>query len=217
MKINYKLFTKHAEKVTKNSPEHRPVLKGVNHDDKGTLTVTDSFRMYQAKGVNAPTNAVINPTTGEEIDKGTYPDVSRLIPEHAPKFKLNIEDVSKFAKVLKAMMAAARVDGTKKEDAIVEITDGILKLSRPKSQGPGTNRVVTFEYEPDSKTELEATTNEVETVNLSLHFILEAVEMFDDMNAGGINLNVYATNRPMTITPDSNDRLLALVLPIRRY
>src|SRR5690625_353191 len=116
MKINYKQFTKHAEKVAKAVSEQRPILKGIHHDDKGTITVTDSHRLYQAKNVNAPKNAVLCAISGDELD-GTYPNTDRLIPNiDDADSVLVIDDVKQTLAVLKAMLAAGRAGGGKKDE-----------------------------------------------------------------------------------------------------
>lgn len=204
LKINYKKFMKHAEKVTKGLPDTRPILKGVNHDDNGTLTVTDSHRLYQAHNVNAPKNAVLDAVTGEPIE-GNYPDTYRLIPyKDDAKATLYIPDVGVLVKVLKSMQQAAMVGGIKKGNTFLTINRDGIKVDTMEEI------TFTFNLPVDNPDELEETT-------ISLQYVLEAFEMLADMGAIDATLYWYGVTKPLTINPEGSDDILALILPVRKY
>lgn len=205
MKINYKKFSKHAEKVTKNACKSRPILKGIHHDDKGTLSVTDSFRLYQARNVNAPRNVVLDGVTGEEIE-GKFPDVERLLPDPEEGELLYDYDTKRLLATLKAMQHAGRVDGTKRDAIYLDLDGNTIRL------GVDEGTPITFEYKLHS----DDPTNE-RRMRFSLMLFLEAVEMFADMGIEELEIRYYGANRPFTIEPVRSDDLTALIVPIRRY
>lgn len=206
-KVNYKKFTKHAEKVTKGVPIERPVLKGINHDDKGTLVVTDAHRAYRARNVNAPRNVILDAVTGDEID-GNFPDMERIFPDSEAPTLLSVDNASVFAKVLKAMTAAACVDGGKKGNAKVELTSEMVALWEGH-----TNTVSGIEFSYELNLEREG---DKVSVVLSLQYLLDVVEMLDDMGASKIEIGIHAHNRPVTIRPTDSDNIEAIILPIRK-
>src|SRR5690625_5012844 len=118
MKVNYKKFSKHAEKMIKAAKlKSRPVLNGINHDKDGNLTVTDSHRLYHATNVNAPKDVILHAITGEEIDAGTYPDTERLIPlKDDASHVITFNDIKTFIKLMKSMQQAGMIDGAKKNE-----------------------------------------------------------------------------------------------------
>lgn len=202
MKINYKVFSKHAEKVAKGVGESRPILKGIHHDDKGTLTVTDSFRLYQAYNVNAPRDVVLDAVTGEEIDAGNYPEVGKLIPEPTnATAQLSAENASELRGVLKAMVQTAKALGYKGDGMHAIIEGDALKLCNENG--------VTFEYKFDGEL------IEDMRIKFRLQYFLDAIEMLDDMKAQGITIRFYGNQRPFTIMPKESSDVVALILPIR--
>src|SRR5690625_7242215 len=95
-KVSYITFMKHAKKVAKGPAiKSRPVLGGVIHRE-GYIAVTDSHRLYYATDLSEGKEKNFNPVPGEEIDKGAYPEVERLIHEHGSDARsIKISDVSK--------------------------------------------------------------------------------------------------------------------------
>ena len=211
-KVNYRKFTKHAEKVAKGKHlSARPILQGIHHDEDGNLAVTDSHRLYYAKNVNAPRNVILHAVTGEEIDLGNYPDVSRIIPDIESAIDvLTITDAKQAVAVLKAMQAAGVATGTKKDEVRLDISTG---------EGDGTaslslcSDAVTFDYEV-----INAGTPSCASPRLSVAYMLEAIDMMSDMGAKSLDVRLYGTNRPILITEsgDMDATLSAVILPLRR-
>lgn len=213
MNINYKVFLKHAEKVAKTAQEGRHMLKGIHHDDKGTVTVTDSHRLYQAYNLNAPKNAVLHAITGEDItENGAYPNVSRLVPETDPEegIRLTITDMKKFISLLKAMQTVAQAEGHKKDEALIQLTkDGI---SLYFSEEDKKDRY-TFEYKPDFTRILSETTVKIV---IGTQLLIELAEFFKDIKAKEMNIFMKSDHQPLYIRPET-DEVKAIIAPIRTY
>lgn len=203
MKVNYKVFMKHAEKVAKGVSEARPILRGVEHRDDGTLTITDSYRLYRAYNVNAPRGVVIDAITGEEID-GNYPQTDRLIPSaDDAAARLAASDIKALIGVLKAAENAARAVGINKKNVHLELRENRLHLADVEEFG------LSFEFS------LEGDNERLQPI-FRLSFLVEAAEMFADMGAKRIALHLYDTNRPILLTSDDQPNVVALILPVRR-
>lgn len=210
IKVNYRKFTKHAEKVAKGKHlTSRPILQGIHHDEDGNLTVTDSHRLYYAKNVNAPRNVTLHAVTGEELDLGTYPDATRIIPDiSSARDTLTIPDAKQAVAVLKAMQAAGVASGIKKDEVRLDITPGEHASSLSLC-----SEAVTFEYEVTS-----ATRSAEARPCLSVAYMLEAIDMMADLGATSLDVHLYSSERPIfiTVTGDKDASLSAVILPIRR-
>lgn len=212
MRVNYKNFMKHAEKVTKGVGASRPILEGVEHKDDGTLTVTDSHRLYRAYNVNAPSNAVINPTTGEEIDAGTYPDTDRIIPDFNNAGRTyGVRDHKTVIATLKAMKQVAVAEGIKYENARIKIRNGHMELAMDASK---LNIEVSYPLLPFNGTE------EIEVL-VSLKYMLETFEMFQDIATkqftGYTYIDLTHKHKPIGLRLEGCEDLTAIILPCREY
>src|SRR5690625_7837635 len=78
--VSYLTFMKHAQKVTKSAHNTRPVLKTVYHSNKH-VAVTDSHRLYLATDLYKGEEKTLDAQTGQEVDRGKYPEAERLIAD----------------------------------------------------------------------------------------------------------------------------------------
>ena len=79
--VPYVTFMKHAKKVAKGrAVKTRPVLSTVYHSDK-YVAVTDSHRLYVATDLYDGEEKTLDAQTGQEVERGNYPDVARLIAD----------------------------------------------------------------------------------------------------------------------------------------
>ena len=212
MNINYKIFLKHAEKVAKTAHESRPILKGIHHDDKGTVTVTDSHRLYQAYNLNAPKSAVLHAITGEDItENGAYPNVSRLVPETDLEegIRLTITDMKKFISLLKAMQTVAQAEGYKKDEALIKLTKNGITLY---FQEDDKKERYTFVCKPDFTRILSEMDEEVETV-IKTQMMIELAEFFKDIKVKEMNIFVKLHHQTLYIRPE-NDEVKAIIAPV---
>lgn len=192
---------KHAQKVTKSAPAGRPVLKGVCHAPDGSLYVTDSYRLYAAKHMHSNVEtSVVDPKTGGTID-GSYPDVSRLIPNRADaKYiaRLNVEEA---LGAFNALLKANQVVGKGEERVEVRPIDEGTKIAFVAE-----NRAMTASYEVPTQE------GEIDGLTFNTTFMVDALRLFKDAGVTNAELRFYGDLRPFTITDGS---LLALILPIR--
>lgn len=199
--VNYKKFIKHAEKVAKTVPKSRPILKGVEHREDGTLTVTDSYRLYRAYNVNAPRNVVLDAVSGEELNGGSYPEVDRVIPDINSSRAVLKGNTPQILGIIKAMIQAGRAEaeGKKKEDILAIVGD--KKLSLMSEAG------TTFSYP------LEGGGGNGPEVCVRLVYLLEAIEMLHDMKFPYLSVHLYDKNQPIIVKPDRTSDIIALILP----
>lgn len=192
---------KHAQKVTKSAPEARPVLKGVCHVYDGSLYVTDSYRLYAAKHMHSNAEiSVVDPKTGGTID-GSYPDVSRLIPNMADAKYIARLNVKEALNAFNALLKANQVFGKGEERVEVRPIDEGKKIAFVAE-----NRVMTASYEVPTQE------GEIDGLTFNTTFVVDALRLFKDAGVTNAELRFYGDLRPFTITDGS---LLALISPIR--
>lgn len=201
MTLSYLQFMKSASVLTKKVSSARPVLKGVHHESDGTLTATDSHRLYQLENSGLTLDdKTIDPVTGAELE-GNFPNVSRIIPEVSNAVETYNIRINKDA--LKVVEALNKV-------AVLE--ESIFTLEQGKIKNAGKN--VTFEYVLTEK-------EQKDPINLLINsqFITDAFKLFYDMfslagfNEVSVEIYVFGEARPVLFK--SGD-LTVLLLPIRK-
>ena len=76
-----KNLSKHFTAITEQKHNTRPLLKGIHYNaTDNSMTVTDSHRLLQLNIGPVPATYTQDPNTLEFLE-GTYPDVTRLIPQ----------------------------------------------------------------------------------------------------------------------------------------
>ncbi len=204
MKIPYIMFMKHAEKITKNAPSGRPVLKGVYHTEDGNLIVTDSHRLYLAKNaVHGSESTVLDPKTGDQID-GNYPPVDQLIPSVNNAIAEILFDTNDLLSGVNALLKCNQVDSGEKAFVKLNATPGSLptisiKNSHMFSQFTGGQ----FNGDEDVKLAFDT------------QYFVDALSLFKACKTDKIILRYYGSFRPFTIASEDSQDLLAIILPIR--
>lgn len=204
MTVSYVTFMKHAEKVTKAASTSRPVLKGVYHASCGSLIVTDSHRLYLAK--NSHLNAaseIVYPKTGARID-GTYPDVSRLIPQSGDAKYSFTMPVKEASETFNALLKLDKVGSSKGMTELVSESDSVTFSLIGSS-------LVSARYSPVTHIDGGA----VGGLTFSTRYFAEALALFKDAGATEVTFRYYDKLRPFTLTTGQDDEILALLLPIR--
>lgn len=212
MNIPYLTFLKHAEKVVKDVPESKPVLKGVYHRE-GFVYTTDGFRLYKAKceyGVND--GDTIEIASGRKLD-GDYPDIERVIPTGDPlvTIQLNIKhglDALKALQQAGTVPAAPGGNKTRKKGVILKLDiEGEWPIISTVS---GT---VTATYEIQA---LITGSEQIKT-DFNANYMIQALELFKDaLPLNGdleIALKIYGATAPLVLS--FTDSLIALIMPIR--
>jgi len=202
-KVSYITFMKHAKKVAKGPAiKSRPVLGGVIHRE-GYIAVTDSHRLYYATDLYEGKEKNINPVTGEEIDKGAYPEVERLIPESGTEVRsIKISDVSKLYDYVRAIEIVSRINKTTNIMAM-EFDDGYFSIRTDDEITDGIVKYVEGTKEPD----------DIKTLYADIKYLKEALMLFRDAKMSGIVINQYGINNPITIV---GGNLTTLIMPIRK-
>jgi len=189
---------KHAEKITKKAPSHRPILMGVMHGKDNSLTITDSHRIYHINNMShGLENLVINPKTGDHID-GTYPETTRLIPEDDGKLTIKI-NVSQALEALKSMKIIVKANG--KSDAVRFITEnGTLLISAGDDQTDMEMKYVLGNLHDDI------------SMLVNSKYLYEGLDFLKDVGYEEVIFNFYGNERPFTLV---NSDTTVLILPIR--
>lgn len=205
MVIPYVTFMKHAEKVSKSAPVGRPILKGVYHKSDGSLTITDSHRLYFAKNAHSnEVESVVNPKTGKAIEEGTYPETSRLLPlKSDAKFTARLS-VKEASDAFAALQKVGDING--KGNAIIDVKpndDRELIFSV-------NNSVMSAEYKAGNIID-----GNLDKLTFNASYMNDALSMFKAVGVSDIEFRYYGAMRPFTISTEGDD-LLALLLPIRR-
>src|SRR5690625_3496971 len=110
--VPYVTFMKHAKKVAKGTVvKSRPVLSTVYHSDKH-VAVTDSHRLYIATGLYEGEEKTLDAQTGQEVDRGNYPDVERLIADSDNADYTHDISVDELYDAIRAIEIAGRLNKT---------------------------------------------------------------------------------------------------------
>src|SRR5699024_11033074 len=97
--------------------KEREVLRGVLHHEDGSLIVTDSHRLYILRDAYEGKTININPNSNKELKvSGSYPDVSRLLPNYVPNFECEF-NVDEYFKAVDLITVAGKVH---KEDPVMK-------------------------------------------------------------------------------------------------
>lgn len=200
-KIPYVGFMKHAQKITKSKAiKTRPVLQGVIHRE-GYIAVTDSHRLYFATDMYEGEEKNVNPSTGETIIEGNYPDLTRLIPDVSDaKFSAKL-DVVNTQKSVKLIEQAGKVD--KASDLITiehNAADTIFRTHDHSEVG--------VSYKASSGL-LDV---DKFVMNASAKYVSEAFALMKDAGLTEVSFNFYGENRPFTFI---GGNLTVLILPVR--
>lgn len=211
MAIPYVTFMKHAEKVTKNVSASRPVLQGVLHKETCELIVTDSHRLYVATNSYSGETKLIEPKTGANID-GTYPEVSRLIPDESnAKLTFEISNAPGVLKALKALQQVAMIPKANGEKPLKKTEATFLFNNDDETVYIGATEGIAATYRIDYS--IINKSDDIADLTLNAEYIVQAIEMFNDVGFHDVTFRFYGNMRPITL---SKGDLTALILPIRK-
>lgn len=198
----YKTFMRHAAKVTR-SPAigEREVLTGVKHYENGSLAVTDSHRLYVAKGLHDKGEALLTPK-GAKVE-GKYPDIDRLIPDEldARSIEMNLAEMLQAVDVLNT---AAKI-----EDYDISWQGNLLTTL---GNGEAPEHLIKASYEIPYSLPIP----EGDRMIFDPAYLLEALQLFKAFKYEELAFHFHDKYRPAVLmAPDG--KLFAIVLPKRRY
>lgn len=199
--VPYVTFMKHAKKVAKGrTVKARPVLSTVYHSDK-YVAVTDSHRLYIATGLYKGEEKTLDAQTGQEVDRGKYPDVGRLIADSSnAKYTYKV-DVLKAYEAIRAIEIASKVN---KATSFMDIVAGDDWLAFKTVEEAAFGVI----YNAEESTGIA----ELETITLDIKYVKEALHVLKDANVETFTLEFFGKTRPLQIRAGN---FTAIVLPVR--
>jgi hypothetical protein len=203
--IDYQVFMKHAEKVTKNAAvvnTVRTVLFGIKHMENGDAIVTDSHRLYVAKNVHDRTDGAIITPGGKIIDD-KYPDVQRLIPDPSyakQTLELEVKELLRAADMFASVGAIAELEADTKKPPGLEFKEDLICYSSYQVK-------INYSINPISFNE---------RICANAIYVLDAMKLFKAAEFETVTFNYFGAMRPFTLT-NADESLLVLILPIRKY
>lgn len=213
LNIPYLTFLKHAEKVVKDVPESKPVLKGVYHSD-GFVYATNSFCLYKAKSsYTAGEGEVVDVATGQILAEGRYPNVKTIIPTKDPlaTIGLNVRHAIDALKALQQVGTVPTAPGrtkARKKDVILKLD---IEGEWPTISTIGGTATATYELQA-----LTAGSEQIKTA-FNSNYMIQALELFKDaLPLNGdleITLKIYGAIAPLVLAFE--DSLMALIISIR--
>lgn len=203
MSITYELFMKHAEKVCKNPISTvRPILSGVKHAENGDLFCTDSHRLYVAKNAHDRTDGAVFTPAGKPVD-GSYPDVSRLIPDRAyakQSLEIEVSELLRAADMIVAVGSVAEQEAKTEKPPALEFREKVICYHNFAVHISYSFAPVQFE----------------EHICANAIYLLDVMKLLKAAGCQTVTLNFFGKMRPFTLT-NEDESLLALILPIRKY
>lgn len=199
--VPYVTFMKHAKKVAKgHTVKARPVLSTVYHSDK-YVAVTDSHRLYLATDLYKGEEKTLDAQTGQEVDRGKYPEAERLIADSANADYMHDLPVDALYDALRAIEIAGRLN--KSTDLMqIQVNDDLIRFK--------TDDKTAFDVEYSVGN--AASVAELYTMTLSIKYLKEAVHVLKDAKAENVTIEYFGATRPLQIRAGN---FTAIVLPVR--
>jgi|SRR5690606_14028982 len=204
--VPYVTFIKHAEKVTKSSKlRNRPILETVLHKDS-YVAVTDSHRLYFADNVYEGEEKTIDLATGQAVDRGTYPDITKLIEDESHAKITHIIDVLQTYGAVRAIEIASKIN--RASDLLdIEIDEKLLTIKTTSDTEVNVN------YSPIKPPSDVHSSNSSEFITFNIKYIKELFHLLKDARVDKVTLHYFGNNRPMQFHAGN---FTAVVMPIRR-
>lgn len=204
--VPYVTFIKHAEKVTKSSKlKTRPILQTVLHKDS-YVAVTDSHRLYFADNVYEGEEKTIDLATGQAVDRGTYPDITKLIQDESHAKITHTIDVLQTYEAVRAIEITSKID---KATDFMNFMIGDKSLS---IKSTSESRVF-VNYSPIKLPEDVHEVTLTEEITFNIKYIKELFHLLKDARVDKVTLQYFGNNRPMQFHAGN---FTAVVMPIRQ-
>ena len=202
--VPYVTFIKHAEKVTKSSKlKTRPILQTVLHKDS-YVAVTDSHRLYFADNVYEGEEKTIDLATGQAVDRGTYPDITKLIEDESHAKITHIIDVLQTYEAVRAIEIASKIN--RASDLLdIEIDEKLLTIKTTSDTEVNVN------YSPIKPPSDVHSSNSLEIITFNIKYIKELFHLLNDARVDKVTLQYFGINRPMQFHAGN---FTAVVMPI---
>ena len=199
--VPYVTFMKHAQKVTKGRvAKTRPILGSVIHRNN-YVAVADSHRLYKATGLYEGDEKQVDPISGQEVNRGNYPEVEQLISDTDNANHIYTIDVLKAYEAIRAIEIASKVN---KATELMEFKTGYDHLEFK------ANERAAFDVSYKAYTSTSITDLETTTVNIK--YLKEAFHVLKDAKVEEATLAYFGNTRPLQIIAGNFN---AIVLPVR--
>lgn len=199
--VPYITFMKHAKKVAKGREvKTRTILSTVYHSDK-YVAVTDSHRLYVATNLYEGEEKTLDAQTGQEVERGKYPEVTRLIADSANAdytFKVPVDELYD---VLRAIEIAGRLN--KSSDLMqIQINDDLIHF---KTDGKTA-------FEVEYSVGCNDSGRDLYTMTISIKYLKEAIHVLKDAKVEVVDIEYFGAVRPLQLRAGN---FTAIVLPVR--
>ena len=192
-----KNLTTHFTNITKGVKDSRPILQGISYNAAdNSMSATDSHRLLQVKVGTVPATYIQDPTTLEFLE-GTYPNVSRLVPQINEHITIRPNTIEKtLLPMLKVL---------KDETIVLSIKD----------------KQVTIEQENGSKIGdffLDGYPED-QTISCNAKYLLQALAFIIDCDKFGLTREPVIFNYSSPVRPFvfATSCYTYLITPIRKY
>ena len=204
--VPYVTFIKHAEKVIKSSKlKTRPIFQTVLHKDS-YVAVTDNHRLYFADNVYEGEEKTIDLATGQAVDRGTYPDITKLIQDESHAKITHIIDVLQTYEAVRAIEIASKIN--RASDLLdIEIDEKLLTIKTTSDTEVNVN------YSPIKPPSDVHSSNSLEFITFNIKYIKELFHLLKDARVYKVTLQYFGNNRPMQFHAGN---FTAVIMPIRR-
>ena len=120
-----KNLTTHFTNITKGIKDSRPILQGIFYNaTDNSMSATDSHRLLQVKVGTVPATYIQDPTTLEFLE-GTYPNVSRLVPQINENITIRPNTIEKtLLPMLKVLKEETIVLSIKDKQVVIQQENG---------------------------------------------------------------------------------------------
>ncbi|MCU4797697.1 hypothetical protein OB971_21880 [Bacillus cereus] len=208
------IVMKHAKKMCNIARlESRPILKGALHKADGTIVATDSHRYIMAEQAHSLKEEKVISTIDGEILDGSYPDLTRLIPEgYEHKITLDVKKAIEAHKMIQGVTALQ--DGGRAKKAAISFLS-IKKRERIKISGKTTESSFEWQIGLPVTTSLRGKDEEFKLA-YKAEYMLQALQLFKDLGVDEVEVDILTNTRPFLVH-SYRAKVAVGILPVRIY
>ncbi|MDZ5608603.1 hypothetical protein U2I54_16250 [Bacillus pseudomycoides] len=210
----HEVVMKHAKKMCSVARlETRPILKGALHKADGTIMATDSHRYIMVEQAHSLKEEKVISTVDGEILDGSYPDLTRLIPEgYEHKITFYVKKAIEAHKVIQSV-TALQDGGRAKKDAIAFLT-----IENAKEVNiSGTSTAAAFKWCAGSPITTSLRGKDAKfKLAYKAEYMLQALQLFKDLGVDMVEVDMLTNTRTFLVT-NYGVKAAVGILPVRVY
>ncbi|WP_267209494.1 beta clamp domain-containing protein [Bacillus cereus] len=215
----HEIVMKHAKKMCSIARlESRPILKGALHKADGTIIATDSHRYIMAEQAHSFKEEKVISTVDGEILDGSYPDLTRLIPEgYEHRITLDVKKAIEAHKVIQSVTALQDGGRAKKEAVAFLIIESVKNTSVKSVNISGKSTVSEFEWFVGSPIDTSVQENGQNfKLAYKAEYMLQALQLFKDLGVDEVEIDML-TNTRLFLVHNYGAKIAVGILPVRIY